>query len=174
MAHRGLFSRRVVEAPLAKNSKSRPAVAVAGTPLSHLPREQQPPAEPSQPKKQKWGTPEEQYVRLCNFAMLARYGYYCHATTIMSDTSYDQLEEAIFRIEDANRTIHYRWSPTGKPGSDDPSKYPSSVQMVWGGHADQPELWVIFERAALSAMKETLAAFNLSDLNDQKNLENDG
>ncbi len=83
------------------------------------------------PDPSRWGTEEERYRRLCMLILLCRYGYYCKKTSLISDEQYDRLEKLVARIEDENRTIIHRRTPTVTPGSDRAGDYPRSVQDIF-------------------------------------------
>jgi len=97
--------------------------------------------EPEAPKLDysRWGTPEERYRHLCMLCLLYRYAYYCHSVTLVSDEQYDRLERVIREVEENNRALIHRNSPTYRVGSTDEKDYPCSVLMLWGSYGGDRE-----------------------------------
>ncbi len=103
-----------------------------------------------------WGTPEEQYRRLCLLAQFCRYAYYVESKSIVDDQLYDRLERVILHIEDKHREIiDSRRSPTGKPGSSKREDYPRTVLDLWYCHGDDPRTFdsvaAVIEKAIVKA-----------------------
>jgi len=109
-----------------------------------------------------WGTPEEKYRRLCLLAQLCRYSYYVHATNIIPDTAYDRVERLILKVEDRNRAIIDRWSPTNKPGSDKEADYPRSVQVTWQCSIKPRNEFDCVASVIDTAIKDVVEAFGVS------------
>lgn len=169
MAHKGLFSRKVVSAPV-KPKPAKPVAPAGGTPTPR--REQESPARAKKEKKPKWGTPEEKYRRLCMLCLLCRMTYYIHSKSLVSDQTYDQLELTIKEIEDRNRELIHPGSPSFHPGSEQERDYPRSAQMLWHLHKDDPPTWAAIEKAVVAFTREAREEFKLGDLMDSKNQKN--
>lgn len=162
MAHRGLFSRKVVTDLVRKPRVAKSAVAELPVPRPST----------GTKKKSQWGTPEEKYRRLCMQCLMCRMSYYVHSKSIVSDDVYDQLEKTILQIEDGNRElIDSKYSPTGRPGSDNEKDYPRSVWFMWENYKDDPLTWERVERAVESFIAEARQDFGLEDSKNQKNSE---
>lgn len=121
------------------------------------------PAAPrSKPSRGGWGTPEERYRRLCLLAQLCRYAYYVKHVSLIPDTSYDELERAILRIESANRDImDHHHSPTARPGSDRAETYPRSVLSLWHFCGDDSRTWQYMEAVVAKAITFATEAFSV-------------
>lgn len=85
-------------------------------------------------KKQRWGTPEEKYRRVCMMCLLFRYGYYVHSKQVISEHEYNALEKFIRAIEDQDRSLVNPNSPTLTVGSENKADYPRSVAAIWNMH----------------------------------------
>ena len=91
-------------------------------------------------KKQRWGTPEEKYRRVCMMCLLFRYGYYVHSKQVISEHEYNALEKFILMIEDKNRELASPNSPTVTIGSENEADYPRSVAAIWNMHERDGDL----------------------------------
>jgi NAD-dependent DNA ligase len=100
-----------------------------------------------------WGTPEEKHRWLCLLAQLCRYAYYCHDTSIVSDKTYDDLEDLIRGIEKRNPDMERRYSPITRPGSDKESSYPQSILNVWAAHKDD-NVWSTYDAMIQRSIQE--------------------
>lgn len=76
-------------------------------------------------------TPREKYDSLLQTLLMHRMLYYVFAAPIISDAAYDQMEDDLRAMEQADpRLIDHRYSPTQRPGSDRAADYPVTVQVM--------------------------------------------
>ena len=163
MAHRGLFSNKIVA-----TSVKGPKCKVSKSTVAELPV----PQPSTGTKKKRWGTPEEKYRRLCMMCLLCRMVYYVHSKSVVSDDVYDRLEKTVVEVEDLHRElIDPKYSPTGRPGSDNEKDYPRSVRFMWDNYKDDPSTWGKVAFAAESFISDARRDFGLEDSKNQKNLE---
>jgi hypothetical protein len=119
--------------------------------------------EPEAPKLDysRWGSPKERYRHLCMLCLLYRYAYYCHSVTLVSDEQYDRLERVIREIEENNRALIHRNSPTYRVGSTDERDYPNSVLMLWGSYGGDMEALSIVGRVLEHTLDQAILDWKL-------------